>query len=104
MKKRSPSIEEQKQFIKGSLLQLERDVVKNEGFWKDFPLAVATADQIVEKLKVMGSNANFIDIDFPPLDKSIQDPKLGPAFDRVVHWRRPKDFMEIDPSKGLLEP
>jgi calpain-15 len=28
----------------------------------------------------------------------------GQAFDRLVHWRRAKDFMEIDPSKGLLDP
>lgn len=25
----------------------------------------------------------------------------GPAFDRLIQWRRPKDFMEIDPSQNL---
>ena len=47
---------------------------------------------------------NFIDIDFPPTDASVHDPKKGKAFDRIVHWRRPRDFMIPDVQKGLLEP
>jgi hypothetical protein len=35
---------------------------------------------------------------------SVFSPSKGLAFDRIVHWRRPKDFMEYDPSKGLLDP
>lgn len=34
---------------------------------------------------------------------NFHSPSKGPAFDRLVHWRRAKDFMEIDPSKGLLD-
>ncbi len=59
--------------MKGILHQHEKEVAKNELFWKDFPLSVATADQIKQKLQQLGSNANFIDIDFPPLDKSISE-------------------------------
>mmetsp|Transcript_3423 Transcript_3423/g.2406 ORF Transcript_3423/g.2406 Transcript_3423/m.2406 type:complete len:167 (-) Transcript_3423:715-1215(-) len=99
--KKSPSIEEQKAFIKGSLIQLEREVQKNEIFWKDFPQKVAPLSELKEKLFSQGMNANFIDIEFPPQDKSIQDPSKGPAFDRLIHWRRPKDFMEEDLNTGL---
>jgi len=28
----------------------------------------------------------------------------GLAFDRVIHWRRPHEFMEIDGIRGLYEP
>ncbi len=48
--KRSPPLEEQRQYIKGALIALEREVQKNELFWKDFPLKVSTADQIRERL------------------------------------------------------
>ena len=50
MVKRSPPIEEQRSYIKGALIALEREVQKNELFWKDFPLKVSTVDQIREKL------------------------------------------------------
>ena len=38
----------------------------------------------------------FIDIDFPPNDDTIVNPRYGEnmkdIFDYVIHWRRPKDF------------
>jgi hypothetical protein len=42
-------------------------------FWKDFPLAISSYDAIKKKLETLGANANFIDVDFPPDDKSIQE-------------------------------
>jgi hypothetical protein len=50
---------------------LERDIQKHELFWKDFPLKVSTLEQIKEKLATQGTNANYIDIEFPPNDKSL---------------------------------
>lgn len=50
------------------------------------------------------TGTNFIDIDFPPLEKSVCDPKKGQTFDRLAHWRRPREFMIPDPTKGLFEP
>ena len=50
------------------------------------------------------AGTNFVDISFLPLDKSIFDPSKGQPFDRIVHWRRPREFMIPDPSKGLFEP
>jgi hypothetical protein len=45
---------------------------------------------------------NFIDIDFPPNQNAVSS--KGEAFDRIVHWRRPREFMEADAAKGLMEP
>ena len=73
LKKTSPPLELQKSHIKTSLISLEREIQKSELFWKDFPLKVAPIEQIKEKLATLGSHANFIDIDFPPNDKSIQE-------------------------------
>ena len=69
--KRSPPIDEQRNYIKASLISLEREIQKHELFWKDYPLKVATYDQIKEKLATLGMSANYIDIEFPPTDKSI---------------------------------
>jgi hypothetical protein len=66
-------MEEQKTFIKGSLIQLERDIQKNEIIWKDFPQKVASLAQLKEKLASQGSSAHFIDTEFTPTDKSIQE-------------------------------
>jgi hypothetical protein len=71
--KRSPPLEEQKAFIKGSLIQLEREIQKNEIAWKDFPHKVASLTQLKEKLMINGAGAHFIDTEFTPSDKSIQE-------------------------------
>eukprot|EP00347_Sterkiella_histriomuscorum_P008050 403346565 len=116
LQKRSPSIADQKNLIKLSVVHLEREILKSELYWKDFPIANATLVQIREKLSEQGPNANFIDVNFPPTDQSIQEQlqiqkslnhfsiSKGLAYDRVIHWRRPKEFMTVDASKGLLEP
>ena len=102
LSKKSPSQEEQAEFIKESLEELERDVAKAKEDWHNFPLRVCTDEMIRSKIRTTGTN--FIDFDFPPCDKSIFDPSRGQAFDRLVHWRRPRDFMIADPKKGLFEP
>ena len=71
--KRSPPLEEQRSYIKNQLIALEREIQKHQLFWKDFPLKVATAESVKEKLLTQGINANFIDIDFPPNESSIQE-------------------------------
>ena len=68
--KKSPPLEEQRNYIKGSLIQLEREIQKNEIFWKDFPQKVASLTQLKEKLASAGGTP-FIDTEFPPMDKSI---------------------------------
>jgi hypothetical protein len=57
---------------------------------------------VLNHIKKTGTN--FIDVDFPPVDRSVFDPSKGQPFDRMVHWRRPREFMIPDPSKGLLDP
>lgn len=65
-------------------------------------MKVASHDQILQHIRKSGTN--FIDVDFMPEEKSIQDPSKGQPFDRLVHWRRSREFMLPDPSKGLYEP
>ncbi|CDW86928.1 calpain family cysteine protease containing protein [Stylonychia lemnae] len=115
LSKRSPPIEDQKNLIKQQVLSLEREILKNEQFWRDFSFRNVDSQAIQKKLLELGENANFIDVQFPPQEKSIQEqvkcilnndcsPSKGLAFDRVIQWRRPKEFMKYDTSKGLLEP
>ena len=63
---------------------------------------MSTHEELKGKLKTTGSS--YIDVDFRPVDRSIFDPKKGQGFDRIVHWRRPRDFMHPDPAKGLFDP
>lgn len=91
LSKRSPTIEEQERFIKADAARLKEDIEKAKEDWGNFPLRVASHDQILSHIKKTGSN--FIDITFPPTDKAICDPSKGQLFDRVVHWRRPREFM-----------
>lgn len=102
MSKRSPTLEEQEQFIKSDVDKLKEDIEQAEQQWKNFPLAVAKHEEILKQISKNGSN--FIDVEFRPIERSIFDPKKGPGFDRKTHFRRPKEFMQPDPSKGLYEP
>jgi len=49
----------------------------------------------------VSAKAHFIDPDFPPTDASIQHPSKGLGFDRLIQWRRPYEFMKVDPAQGL---
>ena len=102
MKKGSPSPDEQKEFIKEHNEVLQRDINKAVQDWDMFPLKVADDEKILTQIRKNGTN--FIDIDFLPTDSSINDPSQGQAFDRLVQWRRPRDFMVADPSKGVFDP
>jgi hypothetical protein len=75
MSKRSPTIEDQEQFIKGDLDQLKEDIKIAKGHWGKFPLRVSTHEEILSKLRTTGSS--FIDVDFTPEDRSIFDPTKG---------------------------
>ena len=49
---------------------------------------------------------SFIDIEFPPVESSIYNPREGLkpfAKERIV-WKRPRDFMLVDEDQGLLPP
>ena len=54
-------------------------------------MTLSTDHEYFGQIKKAGTN--FIDIAFPPADRSIFDPSKGQGFDRKVHWRRPRDFM-----------
>lgn len=58
--------------------------------------AVLMSDDEISKHITEFDQESFIDTQFPPEDKSIFDPEKGEAFDKVVQWRRPKDFLDAD--------
>ena len=100
--KKSPSLEDQEHFIKEDKNRLDQDISKAQENWGKFPIKIALHEHFMKQIRTTGSN--YIDIAFPPHDRSILDPAKGQPFDRIVHWRRPRDFMMPDPSKGLFEP
>jgi hypothetical protein len=81
---------------------LIRDIVKAEEQWAKFPLETASVEEIRAQIKKNGEN--FIDIHFPPQDSSVFNASLGQAFDRVIHWRRPRDFMLGDSRADKITP
>ena len=95
-------MQEQQEFIKDDVKKLELDIDHATRSWKNFPLRTATHDEIKAHIRQTGTN--FIDVEFPPVDSSVQDPRQGHSFDRLLHWRRPREFMLPDPRKGLFEP
>jgi hypothetical protein len=65
-------------------------------------LKVGNHEQFMKQIRTNGNN--FIDTSFAPVERSIFDAAKGQPFDRLVHWRRPREFMLPDPAKGLFEP
>jgi calpain-15 len=62
------------------------------------PFEVMDVDEIVKVIKKKGF-PNFIDAHFLPNDISIYNPlKQDYPYKKVVHWRRPKDFMKGKPK------
>jgi len=57
------------------LKKLDQDVKQAHEHWKTFPTRIATHDQYKAQIKKNGTN--FIDIDFPPVERSVQDPRKG---------------------------
>lgn len=54
--------------------------------------------------KLREANINFIDIEFPPVESSIYPPTESQPYTFPIVWKRPKEFMFIDESKGLMAP
>jgi calpain-15 len=99
---RNPPLELQKKFLKDQLLDLERVITASNRNLHQFPYQVSSIEDLDNFLRK--SKLNFVDIDFPPMDKSVYDPAMEPPFDSLIHWRRPKNFMEKDESLGLYDP
>jgi hypothetical protein len=79
-----------------SLINISRQI------FEKFPYDIMPLDAIRQKLRE--NNINFIDIEFPPVESSIHPPSETQPFGQPVVWKRPKDFMVVDESKGLTAP
>ena len=80
----------------GSLLNRARKV------FEMFPYDILPLDTVRAKLRE--HKMNFIDIEFPPVDSSIYAPHEpdNPFAETTIVWKRPHEFMEVDPSKDEL--
>ena len=67
-------------------------------FFEYFSYDVMPLDSIRSKLREV--RKNFVDIEFLPIESNIYPLTEGKPFGEIV-WKRPKDFMVVDPSKGL---
>lgn len=79
-----------------SLIQFSKQI------FEFFPYDIMPLDAIRKKLREV--SVNFVDIEFPPVAASIYPPSEGQPFRDPIVWKRPKDFMVVDESKGLFAP
>lgn len=94
MKEDPIPIEEQKKYLEDERNKT-RDLIKNS-FSKlmQIPYEVSS-DKTVKKVLKKNNMDHFVDPLFPPDDSSIYCRQIEEyPFPNVVHWRRPKDFME----------
>ena len=97
-KKETPiSLEKQREVMRPEIDRIESECKKIEEEVMKMPFEVMEVDQIRKKVKSKGFS-NFIDAHFPPNDISIYNPlKVEYPYKKIVHWRRPKDFMKSTP-------
>lgn len=73
-------------------------IERSKKIFRTYPLAEASFEDI-EKMLFENTFKNFVDPEFPPNDESLQKGSNKNKIDTVVHWRRPQDFMYIDPKQ-----
>ena len=65
-----------------------------------YPYDVSPLEEIRSEMKNNSLNV-FIDIEFPPQEKSIYEPSAGKPYGDVIQWKRPKDFMTVNEALNL---
>ena len=100
---KAPSKEIQEKYLAPHLDEMERIIHNNSSILKDQPVSIMSLSNIQQQL--IQHNINFVDPEFVPNDESIYSDYVDTTnFDSLVHWRRPKDFMEVDYDADLKEP
>lgn len=98
-KKETPiELDLQREFMKPIYEKMEQDVKKISEEMMKIPFEVMTQEELKKVLKKKGFD-NFIDAHFPPSDISVYNPlKQAYPYKKIIHWRRPKDFMSGTPK------
>lgn len=92
------SIDEQREIIREEVKRIEEETSKIEQEMIKQPFEVMELKDISKVLKKNGFD-NFIDAHFPPKDMSIYNSlKIPYPYKKIVHWRRPRDFMKQEPK------
>lgn len=90
-------LEEQRKIMEPINQELDSEISKIQEEVEKMPFEVMEVKDISKKLKSLGFD-HFIDSHFPPKDISIYNPLTHQyPYKKVVHWRRPKDFMKSTP-------
>lgn len=98
-KKETPiSIEEQREIMEPEVEKLREECSKIEHEIAKIPFEVMDQEELRKKVTDLGFD-HFIDAHFPPNDTSIYNNlKQDYPYKKIVHWRRPKDFMKGTPE------
>lgn len=92
------SLEEQRKVMQPETDRIDQEVSKIESEMNKVPFEVMELKDLKKFMKEKGFK-NFIDAHFPPKDISIYNPlKQEYPYKKIVHWRRPKDFMKSTPK------
>lgn len=89
-----PDKDIQRTYIESKENDIKKQIKEYKKQFQNKPLEAIVKEDIENKQ--YGSNFNFIDIAFPPLDQSMVNSRYGEnikdLFDYVVHWRRAHEF------------
>lgn len=100
---KAPPMHVQEKYLTPYTDELTRTIINNTAIVDKHPISVMSLAQIQQIL--ISSSINFIDSEFLPTDDSVFSDNVDTSnFETLVHWRRPKDFMEVDYSQDLRDP
>lgn len=92
------SIDEQREIIKPEVERLDKETHHIEQEMMKVPFEVMDDKEMIKEMKKQNIT-NFIDPHFPPKDISIYNSlKIPYPYKKIVHWRRPKEFMKTTPK------
>lgn len=95
--KLEPPRERQLMYQAKAHANLNSTIERAKKIFKSYPLAEQSFENI-EKELFENTFKSFVDPEFPPNDESLFKANSKNKIDVVVHWRRPQDFMHIDPK------
>ena len=90
-----PDRDKQNEYIEEEKNLLKNEIKKHKKILSTIQTDILSRDEIESILE--DHKIKFIDLDFPPCDNSIVNPKYGDnikdIFEYVIHWRRPEEFI-----------
>eukprot|EP00742_Colponemidia_sp_Colp-10_P006128 GILJ01006558.1.p1 GENE.GILJ01006558.1~~GILJ01006558.1.p1 ORF type:complete len:814 (-),score=130.82 GILJ01006558.1:164-2605(-) len=92
-----PARDKQKALLAPTIAKMEQELVRARDVLGAFPVDVAELADL--RTLLQKNKMKYIDVDFPPSDKSLYPDPSNPPAETVVHWRRPEEFFSVDPAR-----